>query len=181
MHILAIFLGILGTALFWAMRIGANRKNIGDAANMVHGAAVKAKNLPRQRKFKKAHNRRGYDLIETPREAATVLMLSMAKSGESRIISQSERETIETQLVADMELSPDDADGLVRQMESIIHDIVLPETALFPMVSLLRDNIDKNAAADLARMLDQVARADGEPSLEQQEFLRRYSEKFDLT
>lgn len=180
MHILAIILGFLGTAIFWAIRLGSNRKSIGDAANMVHGAAVKAKNMPRQRRFKKAHNRRGYDLVETPREAATVLMLSMAKSGDSRIISASERDTIEAQLVTDMQMSADDADGLVLQMESLIHDIVLPESALFPMTALLQETIDRDAAKDLGRMLEQVAATDGAPSLEQKEFLRRFRERWDL-
>ena len=63
MHVLLVFLGLAGTVLFWALRLNANKNNISDAANTLHGAAVHAKNLPRQRRFKKAHNARGFDLI----------------------------------------------------------------------------------------------------------------------
>ena len=181
MHILAILLGIIGTGIFWAMRLSANRKNISDAANTIHGAAVHAKNLPRQRRFKKAHNKRGFDLVETPTEAAAVLMIMMARSGDSRRMEPNEREVMEALLRTNMQLSEDDADGLIRQMDSLTHDIVLPESALSPMTALLREHIERDHARDLADMLAQVAAADGgEANVEQIEFLRRFKEPFDL-
>lgn len=181
MHILAILLGIIGAGIFWAMRLSANRKNISDAANTIHGAAVHAKNLPRQRRFKKAHNKRGFDLIEFPTEAATVLMIMMARSGDTRRMEPQEREIIEVLLRTNMQLSEDDADGLIRQMDSLTHDVVLPESSISPMTKLLREFIDRDDARDLADMLAQVAAADGgEANVEQREFLRRFKEPFDL-
>ncbi len=181
MHILAILLGIIGTGLFWAMRLSANRKNIGDAANTIHGAAVHAKNLPRQRRFKKAHNRKGFDLVEFPTEAATVLMIMMARSGDTRRMEPGEREVMETLLRTNMQLSEDDADGMIRQMDSLTHDVVLPESAIQPMTKILLDAVSKDDASDLADMLAQIAGADGDgPNVEQVEFLRRFKEPFDL-
>lgn len=180
MHILAIILGLLGTGLWWAMRLSANRKNIGDAADMARGAVVQAKNMPRQRRFKKAHNKSGFDLVETPVEAAAVLMIMIARAGRSRRIDDSERSVIEAQLTANMQLSSDDADGIVRQMDSLTHDIVLPESSITPMTKVLREFIGRDDARDLADMLAQVAAAEGEPDINQNAFLRSFREGFDL-
>jgi len=160
MHILAIILGLLGAGFWWAMRLTANRKNIGDAAHMARGAVIQAKNLPRQRRFRKAHNKGGFDLVETPVEAATVLMIMIARAGSSRRIDDKERDVIEAQLVANMQLSADDADGMVRQWDSLTHDIVLPESSITPMIKVLHTFIGRDDAQDLADMLAQVASAE---------------------
>jgi len=181
MHILLGFLAILGTALWWMIRLSANRRDIGDAANMIHGAAVKAKNMPRQRRFRKAHNKTGFELIETPVEAATVLMIMIARAGESRRIDPTARKVMEAQLSTNMQLSTDDADGLIRQMDSLTYDIVLPETSITPMTKVLREFISRDDAGDLANMLVQVASADGDaPDINQTDFLRAFREGFDL-
>ena len=180
MHILAIIIGILGAGFWWALRLSAHQKNIGDAANMARGAVIQAKNLPRQRRFKKAHNKNGFDLVETPVEAATVLMIMIARAGESRRIDAPERDIIEAQLATNMQISADDADGVIRQMDSITHNIVLPESAITPMTKVLRQFISRDEARDLADMLSQVASASDDPDINQKEFLRRFREGFDL-
>jgi len=180
MHILAIILGLLGAGFWWAMRLTANRKNIGDAAHMARGAVIQAKNLPRQRRFRKAHNKGGFDLVETPVEAATVLMIMIARAGSSRRIDDKERDVIEAQLVANMQLSADDADGMVRQWDSLTHDIVLPESSITPMIKVLHTFIGRDDAQDLADMLAQVASAESDTDINQKEFLRAFREGFDL-
>lgn len=180
MHILIGFLALVGTAIFWAMRLSANRQNIGDAANTVRGAAIQAKNYPRKRRFQKAHNKRGLDLVATPTEAATVLMIMIARTGESRRIDDKERAVIEAQLSANMQLSANNADGMIRQWDGLTYDIVLPETAISPMTKLLRDFINQDEARDLANMLVQVASAETAPDVGQKDFLRRFREGFDL-
>ncbi len=180
MHILVIILGLLGTIIWWTIRLSANRRNIGEAAHMARGAVIQAKNYPRQRRFRKAHNKAGFDLIETPIEAAAVLMIMIARAGESRRMDPAEQAVIEAQLVANMQLSDDDADGIIRQMDSLTYDIVLPESAITPMTKVLRQHIDRETAQDLAEMLVQVASVDDAPDINQKEFLRRFREGFDL-
>lgn len=180
MHILAIILGLIGAGFWWALRLSANRKNIGDAANMARGVVVQAKNMPRQRRFKKAHNKSGLELVETSVEAATVLMIMIARAGSSRRIDDAEREVIEAQLTTNMNLSADDADGMVRQMDSWTHDIVLPESSITPMTKVLRGYIAREDARDLAEMLAQVAKTSGDADINQTEFLRQFREGFDL-
>ena len=180
MHILAVILGLLGAGFWWALRLSANRKNIGDAANMARGAVIQAKNMPRQRRFRKAHNKNGFDLVETPVEAAAVLMIMIARAGSSRRIDDIERDVIEAQLSTNMHLSADDADGMVRQMDGLTHHIVLPETSITPMTKVLREFIGRDDAQDLTNMLAQVASATDAPDLNQKEFLRQFREGFDL-
>lgn len=180
MHILALILGILGAGFWWAIRLSANRKNIGDAAHVARGAVIQAKNMPRQRRFRKAHNKAGFDLVETPVEAASVLMIMIARAGESRRIDDAERNIMEAQLVANMQLSADDADGIVRQMDSLTHDIVLPESSITPMTKVLREFVGREDARDLADMLAQVAAAEDAPNTNQKSFLRSFREGFDL-
>ena len=147
---------------------------------MAHGAVIQAKNLPRQRRFRKAHNKAGFELVETAVEAATVLMIMIARAGSSRRIDDKEREVIEAQLVANMQLSADDADGMVRQWDSLTHDIVLPESSITPMSKVLREFIGRDDAQDLADMLAQVASAESDTDINQKEFLRAFREGFDL-
>ena len=147
---------------------------------MARGAVIQAKNLPRQRRFRKAHNKAGFELVETAVEAATVLMIMIARAGSSRRIDDKEREVIEAQLVANMQLSADDADGMVRQWDSLTHDIVLPESSITPMSKVLREFIGRDDAQDLADMLAQVASAESDTDINQKEFLRAFREGFDL-
>ena len=180
MHIISIILGLLGAGFWWAIRLSANRKNIGDAAHMARGAVIQAKNMPRQRRFRKAHNKGGFDLVDTPTEAATVLMIMIARAGSSRRIDDTERNVMEAQLTTNMHLSTDEADGTIRQMDSLTHDIVLPESSINPMTKVLKAFIAREDAIDLADMLAQVASAEGEPDINQNAFLRQFREGFDL-
>lgn len=157
-----------------------HRKNIGDAAHMARGAVIQAKNMPRQRRFRKAHNKGGFDLVETPVEAAAVLMIMIARAGSSRRIDDTERNVIEAQLTTNMHLSADDADGTVRQMDSLTHTITLPESSIAPMTKVLHEFIGREDARDLGNMLAQVASAEGEPDINQEAFLRQFREGFDL-
>ena len=172
MHIIGILIAI-ATLIFWVSRASRGVGDIADAANTVA-------NLPRRRRFSKKYNKGGYDLVETPIEAANVLMIATARmSDEKRVTELVEAEIIQ-QLTTQMQLSGDDADGLYRQMHSLTYDITLPESALFPMVALLKNNIERDEARDLAQMLEDVANAGGPANTEQINFIRRFRERMGL-
>jgi len=71
-------------------------------------------------------------------------------------------------------------DGMVRQWDSLTHDIVLPESSITPMSKVLREFIGRDDAQDLADMLAQVASAESDTDINQKEFLRAFREGFDL-
>ena len=172
MHILVLIIGTALGVLFWLTRVGRGAGDVVDAAERLA-------NLPRQRRHAKAVNRKGLALVETPIEAATILMLSIARMGEHRLISDDEKGRIRQQLEQHMQLEESDADGMVIQMDWLQHDIVLPESTLFPMVDILRDTIEKPDARKLADMMYAVADVHGRTQ-EQVEFVRRYRERMGL-
>jgi hypothetical protein len=172
MHIIALITTI-AVAIFWISRaIGASRNIASDVSGLA--------NLPRQRRFKKAYGKSGYELVETPVEAATVLMISTARMGEYRGISEAEIAAITLELETKMQLSADKADGTYRQMYGLVHEITLPESALFPMIDLLKSDIEREDAADLVAMMERVASCESPATPEQLEFIRRYKERMGL-
>jgi hypothetical protein len=172
MHIIVLIIGTALGVLFWLNRMGRGAGEVIDAAQTLS-------NMPRRNHHRRAVNRRGLALIETPLEAATVLMLSVSRMSEDRRLSSKERARIERQLVLHMQIDADDADGITRQMEMVHDDITLPEAALFPMVDILLPAISKDDARRLADMMNAVAEVHGKTH-EQAEFVRRYRERMGL-
>lgn len=172
MHILLGLLTLVGTIVFLLARLSRNASDIADGAQTLS-------NLPRRMRHAKAVNRRGLALIETPLEAAIVLMIAVTRMSEDRRFSTAEHEAIEIELVSHMQLDQDDADGLIRQIEIVQSETTLPENTLFPMVDILRDHIDRDDANRLASMMERVATVEG-PTAEQREFIRRYRDRMGL-
>ena len=172
MHIIGILIAI-ASLIYWVSRASRGIGDIADAANTVA-------NLPRRRRFSKKYNQSGFDLVETPVEAATVMMISAARmSDDKRVTERAEKEIVK-QLTQNMQLNEEDADGVYRQMHSLTYDITLPESALFPMIDILKSQIDRDDAKELALMMEATARLDGTVNTEQGEFIRRFRERMGL-
>eukprot|EP00919_Chromeraceae_sp_WS-2016_P081948 GHVR01193442.1.p1 GENE.GHVR01193442.1~~GHVR01193442.1.p1 ORF type:complete len:175 (+),score=10.23 GHVR01193442.1:164-688(+) len=172
MHILGI-LTTIAIAIFWISRAARGSRDIVDVASSLA-------NLPRKRKFQKLHGKSGYALVETPIEAATVLMIAVARVDSLRGVSEAEIAAITLQLEQNMQLGTEAADGIYRQMYNLTHEIILPETALFPMVDILKNSIDRDDALQLARMMERVATCETIATTEQMEFIRRFKERMNL-
>ena len=85
MHIL---LGILATAaaiIFYLSRISKGAGELVDAANEIS-------NLPRKMRYRKKAGKRGLDLVDNPVEAATVLMISVARLDKLGVVSDQQSE-----------------------------------------------------------------------------------------
>jgi len=171
-HIIGI-LTTIAIAIFWISRAVRGSRDIADAARHF-------KNRPRQDKFRKLHGKSGYSLVETPIEAATVLMIATARLDSLRGVSEAEIAAITLQLENYMQLNTDAADGLYRQIYNLIQDITLPETALFPMVDILKTSIERDEAVELAQMMERVANCETPATAEQKEFIRRFKERMNL-
>lgn len=172
MHVLLLLLGGAATIFFYLSRISRGAQDVADAAQTIS-------NIPRRRRHAKAVNTRGLALVQSPVEAATVLMLSISRMSDDRRLSDRERAMIERQLVSQMAMESEDADGMVLQMELVHEDVTLPETALFPMVDILLNSIDKADARRLAGMMNAVAEVHGKTH-EQLDFIRRYRNRMGL-
>ena len=172
MHIIGI-LTTIAIAVFWISRAIRGSRDIADAARSL-------RNRPRRDKFQKLHGKSGYDLVETPAEAATVLMITTARMDSLRGVSEAEIAAITLQLENYMQLSTDAADGMYRQMYNLTQNITLPETALFPMVDILKTSIERKEAFELAQMMEHVASCETPATAEQKEFIRRFKERLNL-
>lgn len=172
MHIIGI-LTTIAIAIFWISRAIRGSRDIVDAAKGL-------RQLPRKSKFRNLQGNSGYDLVETPVEAATVLMISTARMGTHRGVSEAEIAAITLQLESHMQLNSDTADEVYRQMYNLTHDITLPESALFPMVDLLKNSIDRDDASELSQMMEKVASCETPATVEQKELIRRFKERMNL-
>ncbi len=172
MHIIGILIAI-ASLIYWVSRAARGVGDIADAANTMA-------NLPRKRRFQKKYHTSGFDLVETPVEAAAVLMISTARMSEEKRVTDSAKLEITRQLQLNMQMSGEDADGIYRQMHSLIYDIVLPESSLFPMLNILKETVDRSDAEDLAQMMETTASTDGAANTEQTEFIRRFRERMGL-
>ena len=177
MQIIAVIIA-LASLVFWLGRAARGAKDVADAANTL-------RNFPRKHRFSKAASKRGIDLIETPMEAATILMISLAKlsdyaASHDGLISGASTSRIISILKSYMQISAVEADEILTQMRWTIKDIDQPETALAPMTNVLAKKITRAEADDLSDMLRQISHADGAPNPEQRAFISRVRERLGL-
>jgi len=173
MHILVAVLGALATVLFLLSRIGKGASDLAETAQELS-------NLPRRLRHRRKAGKQGLDLIENPVEAATVLMIAVARMDGLGRVSDTQASHIAKQLSEHMQLSPEDADGYVVQLRSLSGYLKQADSALFPMVDLLQTFVTKEEARDLSTMLVSVAESDDPPNPEQLNFIRRFEERMGL-
>lgn len=173
MHIVIAILGALATILFLFSRIGKSASDLTDTAQELS-------NLPRKLRHRRNAGKQGLDLIENPVEAATVLMISIARMDGIGRVSDTQAEAIAGQLSDHMELDPEDAESHLVQLRSLTGYLKQADSALFPMVDLLRRAINKDEARDLVGMMAIIAEADSPANDEQLNFIRRFEERMGL-
>ena len=174
MHILGLIIAV-ATAIWWISRAARGAR---DVADMAQGLA----NMPRRNRFRKQAGKRGIDLIDAPQEAATILMVCVArlssyglKSGGQ--ISDIAANKIITVLQSYMKISAREADELLTHMRWAAQELVQPESALVPMTNLLRDGINHAEAEDLSDMLRKISHADGNANDAQRAFIEKFRER----
>lgn len=177
MHILGIIIAV-ATAIFWVSRAARGAKDVVDVANSL-------RNMPRRMRFKNKAGKRGIDLVDHPTEAATVLMVSVAKLSDyanehDGLISGASTSRIIATLKSYMRISAVEADELLTQMRWAVKNLTQPDTALAPMTNVLSKAISRAEADDLSDMLRKISHADGEPNDDQRAFVERVRERLGL-
>ncbi len=174
MHIIGLIIA-LASAIFWVSRAASGAKDIIDVANTV-------KNTPRRMRFKKKASLRGIDLIDNAIDAATALMVSVARLSDysqshDGLISQKTQNKIISLLEKNMVISFDEADELLTQMRWNIQDIMQAETALMPMVNVLAQQVKQADLFDLSVMLSEVAKVDSKANQHQLNFIAKFRDR----
>jgi len=177
MHTIGIIIAV-ATAIFWVTRAARGVNEVADAANTL-------RNMPRRMRFSKKAGKRGMDLIDNPMEAATILMVSVAKLSDysnehDGLISGASTSRIISTLKSYMKISAVEADELLTQMRWAVKDLTQPDTALAPMTNILSKAINRAESDDLSDMLRKISHADGEPNTEQRAFITRVRERLGL-
>lgn len=173
MHIILGILAAIASLMFylkWAAK-GANEAI--DVANEV-------RNLPRKMKYRKKAGKRGLDLVEGPIEAATILMISIARMDDLGRVSETQSREISNALVDEMQLDREYADDLIVQMRSLSQYLTQPDSTLFPMIKILQNSIGKDDARELSVMLRRIAGVDSPIDADQDNFVRRFEERMGL-
>ena len=174
MHYLIGTLIAFASLVYW---LGQASRGAREISSMASGL----KNMPRRRKFKKEASRSALELIDNPVEAATIVMIAVARSGGDKRVSDIEAKKIIRLLVGNMELAADYAEDLLIQMKAVTGQIVLQDTLMFAMIDVLRGKINNDEASGLADMMSEVARCDGDVSLDQSEIIRRFKERMGVS
>lgn len=176
MQILVILFGLLSFMAVWYWRLKVLREMAKDGKKI----AETVSNLPRRLKFRRLTTRRGLKLVSDPREAATGLMLEIAKARGG--FTEAQKAAIRAEIMQHFEFNEADSDELIRQTEWLIGDESPPER----VVRKMTDFILKSAAlgpkqiVDLDGMLVAVTEADGSPNRDQMDLLTIYREKTGL-
>jgi len=173
MHIVIAVLIAVAGILFWLGRAAQGAREIADTAQEIS-------NIPRKMRYRKKAGKRGLALIENPVEAATVLMISIARMENVGRVSDDQASGIATQLAAHMQLERADAEDMILQMRSLTQQLKQPSSTLYPMVDLLRDNIDRQDAQELSAMLQDIAVIDSPINADQINFIRRFEERMGI-
>lgn len=170
MHFIIGVLIAIASLIYWLGMASRGAREISGLANDV-------KNMPRRRKFQKQASQTALDLIESPVDAAAVIMIAVARSDGDGSVSGDEADMICMLLEKEMQLSEDDAADLLLQLKALTQQIILQDTLLLNMVDVLRGNIRHDEALELAKMMERVAQSDGPASLDQKEIIRRFKDR----
>ena len=170
MHLVIGILIAAASLVYW---LGMASRGAREISNLAHDV----KNMPRRRKFKKSASKEALDLIDDPVDAAAILMIAVARSGNDKRVSDDEYDVIKHLLAHHMQMPEPHAEDLLIQLKALTQHVTLQDTLLFAMIDVLRGKIDTDEALGLADMMREVALADGSMNNDQSEIIRRFKER----
>jgi len=173
MHIIIGILATLAAIIFYMSRISKGATDLVDAANEIS-------NIPRKLRYRKKAGQKGLELVYEPVEAATVLMISVARLDKLGRVSDTQSDAIRDELVEHMQLDASYAEDLTINMRSISQYLTQPESTLFPMIKVLQNSISTSDATDLVQMMTRIGNHDGAINLDQKDFIRRFQDRMGL-
>ncbi len=173
MHILVGVLAAIAAVIFYTSRISRGAADLVDAANELG-------NLPRRLRYRKKAGKTGLDLVETPTEAATILLISIARMEKFCRVSDDQAHAMIRILSEQMHVDKDYADDLVVHMRALSHHLNQPESTLFPMIKILQSAINRQEAQELSMMMAEMAAFDTPANDRQIDFIRRFKDRMGL-
>jgi len=173
MHVIISALTAAAILIWWLGRAAKNAHHITDAAQELS-------NLPRKLRHRKKAGKQGLALVENPVEAAAVLLIAIARMDDLGKVTDNQQSAIATVLKDRMDMSWGDADDMVIQMRSLSQYLNQAESALYPMVDLLRNKINQDEATELSSMMQEIAVTETPINLDQTQFIHSFEERMGI-
>ncbi|MEM7766702.1 MAG: TerB family tellurite resistance protein [Pseudomonadota bacterium] len=168
MHIIALIIAIVSGIALWQWRV----RQAAEAARELGSIAQTAANLPRKLAFKRKTGKSGLKLVDDPREAASVMMLEIARAdGET----SAEARSVMMEIITDeFQVDTADADALLTHAAFLLRNSPAPHAVVDRMANLVLNasGIGPKEIVDLDGMLVAVTEADGPPTAEQLSLLQ---------
>mgnify|MGYP001792424656 CR=1 FL=1 len=176
MHILFAFLGLLAALAVWYWRL----RMLGRVARGGIEVAETVANLPRRIAFKRKSGKSGLQIVDDPREAATILMLQVAQAG--RALSEKQKASIQAEIVNNFEFTDTEADELIEHALWISAEAGKPHATVSRMTDFVQHapGLGPKEIVDLDGMLVSVSEAEGSPDPEQLDLLALFRRKAGL-
>lgn len=170
MHIVGLIIAIASGIALWTWRA----QRMAEAARELEGIAKTAANLPRKLAFKRKTGKAGLQLVDDPREAATILMVEIGRAG--REWSRETRDVIEDIIIREFELESEDAEALIAHASFLLRDGPVADAVVTRMSKMIlqQDAIGPKEIVDLDGMLVAVSEADGLPNADQLALLQTF-------
>lgn len=170
MHIIGILTG-LAVLAFWGFRAMGSARDSGVTA-------------ARQRKKRWNYDSVGksgpLDTLKTPHDAATALLVMLARNEVTGETGATARQRIHSLLQDKMQLDADDAEIRMRKIETTLRQITQVDTLVSPVTTILRDSISRSDARDLYAMMESVLALEPTPSQDKLALMRAYKERMGL-
>jgi uncharacterized tellurite resistance protein B-like protein len=156
MHILLSILGALATAIFVVWRL----YQAAYIANDLVGAAASARGLIRRWRWRRKVNVNPIDLVEDPREAASILMVAVAQADGP--ITERERDAILAQMQNRFGATSQQATELLVRSQWMVREGVDAAEVMRRLKPIIERTCDVQHRRELIEMLNVVAGANGQ-------------------
>jgi uncharacterized tellurite resistance protein B-like protein len=168
------FLAIIGgiATLMWRLSLALR------AARDIGEAAQELSNLPRKMRFRSKTGKAGVQLIHDPREAAALLMLSVARAGGE--VTKGQKDAIINQITGRLELSMDQAEELLTHVSWLSKDLPDASSAVARMGKLVLRTVSHKELIELEDMLMNIAHVEGEPNAAQKQLLNEFAQRVEI-
>lgn len=176
MHIVIAIISLVTFLAVWYFRL----KMLGGAAREGMKAAKTLSNMPRKMRFQNMSRKAGLDVVEDPREAATILMLEVAQARGA--LTEKQEAAIRAEIMQHFEFTEADAQTLMTQAGWLARSAKSSQHVMSRMADFILNwpDMGRKQIIDLDSMLVFISEAEGSPTSEQLNLLEIFRQKVGL-
>ncbi len=176
MHILIALFGLLIFLATWYWRL----KMLSGAARGGLDAAKGVANLPRRLSFQHRARKGGLAVVSDPREAAAIMMLEVARTRGT--VNETQEAAIRAEMIDHFGFTDAQAEDMIVQAGWLSRQAPAPHVVMGRMsdVIIRAPGMGRKDFDDLSSMLENVAVADGDVSVDERDLIHIWRQKSGL-